>query len=70
MILNKKKNKSLNKKKVLSIFTEILVGSASTVGSATMGLSNPGAGIIISSRTALLTSIAILITTNILVNWK
>ena len=32
------------------------------VGSSTMGLSNPGAGIIISSSTALLTSIAILFT--------
>ena len=44
------------------IITEILVGSASPVGSSTMGLINPGAGIIISSSTALLTSIAILIT--------
>ena len=44
------------------IITEILVGSASDVGSSTMGLINPGAGIIVSSSTALLTSIAILIT--------
>ena len=44
------------------IITEILVGSASTVGSSTMGLINPGAGVIKSSSTALLTSIAILIT--------
>ena len=44
------------------IITEILVGSASTVGTSTMGLINSGAGIIISSSTALLTSIAILIT--------
>ena len=58
----KKKHKNLNKKKVLLIITEILAGSASTVGSSTMGLINPGAGIIISSSTALLTSIAILIT--------
>ena len=58
----KKKNKNLNKKKVLLIITELLVGSASAVGSSTMGLINPGAGIIISSSTALLTSIAILIT--------
>ena len=58
----KKKYKSLNKKKVILIITEILVGSASAVGSSTMGLINPGAGIIISSSTALLTSIAILIT--------
>ena len=52
----------MNKKKILLIITEILVGSASTVSSSTMGLINPGAGIIISSSTALLTSIAILIT--------
>ena len=58
----KKKYKSLNKKKILLIITEILVGSASAVGSSTMGLINPGAGVIIPSSTALLTSIAILIT--------
>ena len=58
----KRKHKNLNNKKVLLIITEILVGSASTVGSSTMGLTNPGAGIIISSSTAFLTSTAILIT--------
>ena len=58
----KKKYKSLNKKKVLLIITEILIGSASTISSSTMGLTNPGTGIVISSSTALLTSIAILIT--------
>ena len=58
----KKKYKSLNKKKVLLIITEILVGAGSAVGSSSMALINPGAGIIISSSTALLTSIAILIT--------
>ena len=58
----KKKYRTLNKKKILLIITEILVGSASVVGSSTMGLINPGAGNIISSSTALLTSIAILIT--------
>ena len=42
---------------MLLIVTEILVGWAPT-----MGLINPGAGNIISSSTALLTSIAILIT--------
>ena len=52
----------MNKKKVLLIITEILVGSASAVGSSTMRLIIPGAGIIISSSTALLTNIAILIT--------
>ena len=58
----KKKYKSLNETKILLIITEILVGSASAVGSSSMGLINPGAGIIISSSTALLTIIAILIT--------
>ena len=52
----------MNKKKVLLIFTETLVGTSSAIGSSTMSLSNPGAGIIISSSTALSTSIAILIT--------
>ena len=58
----KKKYKSLNKKKVFLNITEILIGSASTIGSSTMGLINPGAGILISTSTTLLTSIAILIT--------
>ena len=35
--------KSLIKKKVTLIITEILVGSASTISSSTMGLINPGA---------------------------
>ena len=58
----KKKYKSLNKKKILLNITEILVGSGSAIGSSAMSLINPGAGINISSSTALLTSIAILIT--------
>ena len=58
----KKKYKYLNKKKILLIITEIVVSSDSTISSSTMGLIIPGAGIIISSSTALLTSIAILIT--------
>ena len=49
------------KQKVIIFLTEILIGSGSAIGSSTMGLINPGAGIIISSSTALLTSIAILI---------
>ena len=44
------------------IITEKLVGSGSPIGSSAMSLINPGAGVIISSSTALLTSIAILIT--------
>ena len=58
----KKKYKSLNKKKILLIITEILVGSGSAIGSSAMSLIKPGAGNNISSSTALLTSIAILIT--------
>ena len=44
------------------IVTEILVGSASAVGSSTTELFIPGSGIMISSSTALLTRFAILIT--------
>ena len=58
----KKKYKSLNKKKILLIITEILIGSGSAIGTSTMGLINPSVGIVISNSTALLTSIAILIT--------
>ena len=57
-----KKKKSVNEKKVILNFTEILVGTSSAIGSSSMGLINPGAGVIISSSTALITSIAILIT--------
>ena len=57
-----KKYKSLKRKKVLLIITEILVGSGTAISSSAMSMINPGAGIIISSSTALLTSIAILIT--------
>ena len=46
----------------MSIITEFLVGGGSAIGSSTMSLINPGVGIIISSSTALLTSIAILFT--------
>ena len=58
----KKNKKNSNKKKVFLIITESLIGSGSAIGSSAMGVINPGAGIIISSSTALLTSIAILIT--------
>ena len=66
----KRKYEKLNKKNVLLIITEISVGSASTISSSTMGLINPGAGIIISSKTALLTSIAILITNEDIIKLK
>ena len=58
----KKKYKSLNKKKILLIITEILVGSSSAIGTSTMSIINPSIGIIASSSTASITSIAILIT--------
>ena len=58
----KRKYKSLNKKKILLIITEILVGSGSAIGSSAMGIISPGPAIVISSSIALLTSIAILIT--------
>ena len=58
----KKKYKSLNKKKVLLIITEILIGSSSAISTSTMSLINPSIGIVLTSSTALLTSLAILIT--------
>ena len=66
----KKKNESLNKKKIFLIITEILNGGGSAVGSSSMALINPGACIIISYSTALLTSIAILITNEYISNLK
>ena len=57
----KKKYKNLNKKKVLLIITEILVGSGSAISTSTMSLVNPSIGIVLTSSTALLTSLAILI---------
>ena len=58
----KKKYKSLNKKKILLIITEILIGSGSAITSSTFSLINLSIGIPIASGSALLTSIAILIT--------
>ena len=58
----KKKFKSLNMKKILLIITEILVGYGSAIGTSTMSLINPSIGIVLTSSTALLTSLAILIT--------
>ena len=58
----KKKYKSLNKKKVLLIITEKLIGSGSAITSSTFSLINPSIGIPVASCSALLTSIAILIT--------
>ena len=58
----KKIYKSLNKKKILLIITEILIGSGSAISTSTMSLTNPSIGILLTSSTALLTSLAILIT--------
>ena len=58
----KKKYKPLNKKKVLLIITEILIGSGSAITSSTFSLINASIGIPTASCSALLTSIAILIT--------
>ena len=58
----KKKYKSLNKKKILLIISEIFVGSGSAIGTSTMSLINPSIGIVLTSSTAFLTSLAILIT--------
>ena len=58
----KKKYKSINKKKVFLIITETLIGGGSTITGSTLSIINPSVGIVISSKTALLTSIAILIT--------
>ena len=52
----------MNKKKALLIITEILIGSGSAISTSTMSLINPSIGIVLTSSTALLTSIAILIT--------
>ena len=57
-----KKYKLSNKKKVLLIITEILIGSGSAISTSTMSLINPSIGIVLTSSTALLTSLAILIT--------
>ena len=59
---NKKFYKSSNKKRILLITTEILIGSGSAVSTSTMSLINPSIGIVLTSSTALLTSLAILIT--------
>ena len=58
----KKKYKSLNKKKALLIIIEFLIGSGAAITSSTFSLINPSIGIPIASGSALLTSIAILIT--------
>ena len=46
--------KYLNKKKVLLLITEIMIGSGSVISTSTMSLINPSIGIVLSSSTALL----------------
>ena len=60
----KKLYKSLIRMKVLLIITEFLngSGSGSAKSTTTMSLKNPSTGIVLTSSTALLTSLAILIT--------
>ena len=50
--------------------TGILIGSASTISSLTMGLINPAADNIISSSTAILSSTAMLITNEYISKFK
>ena len=58
----KKIYKSLNKKKIFLIITETSIGSGSAISTSTMSLINPSIGILLTSSTASLTSLAILIT--------
>ena len=58
----RKKFKSLNKKKVLLLIAEVLIGSESAISTSTISLINPSIGIVLTSSTALLTSLAVLIT--------
>ena len=48
----KKKYKSLSKKKILPIVTEILIGSRSAISTSTMSLINPSIGIVFTRSTA------------------
>ena len=57
----KKIYKSLNKKKILIIVTKVLIGSGSAISTSTMSIINPSIGIVLTSSTVLLTSLAIII---------
>ena len=57
-----KKDKSLNKNIVFLVISEFLIGSGSAITTSTFSLINPHIGIPITSCSAVLTSIAILIT--------
>ena len=58
----RRKHKSLNKKEVLFIITEVFMGSASTINSCTLAILYPSVGVILWSFAALLTCISVLIT--------
>ena len=58
----------MSKKKILLIMTEILIGSGSAISTSTMSLKNASIGIVLTSSTALLTSLAIFSGISILVN--
>ena len=58
----KKKDKSLNKKKIMLIITEVSVGSRPAISTSTMSIINSSIRIVITSSTAILTCIALLIT--------
>ena len=66
----KKKYKSLNKKKFLIIISEFLIRSGSAISTSTMSLISPSIGIVLTCSTALLTSLAILITNEYISNLK
>ena len=51
----------MNKKKVLFFITEILLGSGSAITTSKMSLTKPSNCILLTSSTAVLTSLAILI---------
>ena len=70
MIFEKKKCKRFTMKKLLLLITEPLVGTASTISSSTLAKLNLSAGIILSSITALLTSIAISISIGYILKLK
>ena len=65
----RKKYKSF-RKKLLTIITEILIRSASTINSSTLAVKNFSAGAIVSISTNLLASIAMLITDEYISKWK
>ena len=52
----------MKKKKVILITTKILIGSGSALSTSTVSILNPSIGIVLTSFTALLTFLAILIT--------